>query len=214
MRMYIAWTGAVLALSLTACGDMARLPESAGYGTAPTLPQPNTTLIPTVHVAPAKGWPEGATPVAAPGLAVNAYATGLDHPRWLYVLPNGDVLVAESNAPPRPDDGKGIKAWFMKLFMKKAGAGSPSANRISLLRDADGNGIAEVRTAFLTGLNSPFGMVLVGNHLYVANTDAIVRFPYRPGDTQIQAAVEKIVDLPAGTINHHWTKNDLARSDR
>jgi glucose/arabinose dehydrogenase len=202
----------LLVLGLAAC-ETARLPESAGFGPAPTLPPPNPTLVPTVHVAPAKGWPEGTTPVAAPGLAVNAYASGLEHPRWLHVLPNGDVLVAESNAPPRPEDKGGIKGWFMQLYMKKAGAGAPSANRISLLRDADGNGIAEVRTAFLTGLNSPFGMALVGNHLYVANTDAILRFPYKPGDTQIKAPGEKIVDLPAGTINHHWTKNVIASAD-
>ena len=212
-RKLIALTGSLAVLALAACVETAKLPESAGYGPTPTLPPPHRTLIPTVHVAPAKGWPAGVTPVAAPGLAVNAYASGLDHPRWLYVLPNGDVLVAESNAPPRPDDKGGLKGWFMNLFKKKAGAGTPSANRISLLRDADGNGVAEVRTAFLTGLNSPFGMTLVGNHLYVANTDAILRFPYKAGDTQINVPGEKIVDLPAGTINHHWTKNVIASPD-
>jgi glucose/arabinose dehydrogenase len=166
-----------------------------------------------VHVAQAKGWSGGATPQAAEGLAVRAYASGLDHPRWVYVLPNGDVLVAETNAPPKPEDGKGIKGWFMKKAQKRAGAGVPSANRITLLRDADGDGAAETRTVFLNGLNSPFGMALVGNDLYVANTDAIVRFPYTPGATEITARGVKVADLPAGPINHHWTKNIIASRD-
>jgi glucose/arabinose dehydrogenase len=153
------------------------------------------------------------TPVAAAGLAVDAYAAGLDHPRWLYVLPNGDVLVAESNGPPRPDDAGGIKGWVMKLLRQRAGGGIPSANRITLLRDANGDGVAETRTVFLAGLNSPFGMTLVGSDLYVANTDSVMRFPYKAGDTQITAPGVKIVDLPAGTINHHWTKNIIASRD-
>jgi glucose/arabinose dehydrogenase len=144
---------------------------------------------------------------------VNAFASGLDHPRWLHVLPNGDVLVAESDAPPRPDDGKGIKGFFMKMFMKRAGSGTPSANRISLLRDADGDGVAEVRSAFLTDLNSPFGMALVNDNLYVANTDAILRFPYKGGETHISGGGKKVADLPGGTLNHHWTKNIIASQD-
>ena len=203
----------LLTLNVGGCGEVATLPEAAGVGPRPALPQPHQTLIPTVHIAPAKGWPAGATPVPAAGLAVNAYAAGLDHPRWIYVLPNGDVLVAETNAPPKPDDGKGIKGWIMKLVMKRAGAGVPSANRITLLRDTDGDGIAETRTVFLAGLNSPFGMTLVGGDLYVANTDSIMRFPYKAGDTQIVAPGVKVVDLPAGTINHHWTKNVIANRD-
>ena len=195
-----------LILNLAACGEVATLPESAGVGRRPALPPPRQTLIPTVHIAPAKGWPVGATPVAAADLAVGAYATGLDHPRWLYVLPNGDVLVAETNGPTRPDDARGIKGWVMKLITKRAGAGVPSANRITLLRDTDGDGIAETRTVFLSGLNSPFGMALVGRDLYVADTDSIMRFPYTAGDRQITAPGVR-VDLPAGTINHHWTKN-------
>src|SRR5262249_45432844 len=161
----------------------------------------------------AKGWSDGATPTPAADLSVKAYATGLQHPRWLYVLPNGDVLVAETNAPPRPEDGKGIRGWVMGQVMKRAGARGPSANRITLLRDADGDGIAETRTVFLEGLNSPFGMVLIGHELYVANTDAIVRFPYKEGDTRITEPGIKVVDLPAGPINHHWTKNVIARGD-
>src|SRR5882672_11215823 len=168
---------AATALCLAACGDVGQLPEQQGHGPAPTLPEPNKTLLPTVNVAPAKGWPAGAAPTPAAGLSVNAYATGLDHPRWLYVLPNGDVLVAESNGPPRPDDARGIKGMAFQFFQKRAGAGRPSANRITLLRDADGDGVAETRSVFLQGLNSPFGIALVGNDLYVANTDAIMRFP-------------------------------------
>jgi glucose/arabinose dehydrogenase len=204
---------ALLIWSLGGCGDVAKLPETAGAGPQPTLPPPARMLIPTVKIAPAKGWPAGATPIAAAGMAVKAYATGLDHPRWLYVLPNGDVLVAETNAPPRPEDGKGIKGWIMKRVMKRAGAGVPSANRISLLRDADGDGVAETETVFLQGLNSPFGMTLVGRDLYVANTDAIVRFSYSEGQTQITEAGTKIVDLPGGPLNHHWTKNVIASRD-
>jgi glucose/arabinose dehydrogenase len=202
-----------LTLNLASCGEVATLPENAGVGPRPTLPEPHPTLVPTVHIAPAKGWPSGVTPMAAAGLAVNAYAAGLDHPRWLYVLPNGDVLVAESNGPPRPDNAGGIKGWVMKLLMKRVGGGTPSANRITLLRDADGDGVAETRTVFLAGLNSPFGMALVGGDLYVANTDSVMSFPYKAGDTQITAPGVKIVDLPAGTINHHWTKNIIASRD-
>jgi glucose/arabinose dehydrogenase len=152
-------------------------------------------------------------PKAAAGTKVAAFAAGLEHPRWLCVLPNGDVLVAETNAPQRPDEGKGIKAHVMKAVMKSAGSAVPSANRITLLRDADGDGVAEQRFAFLEGLNSPFGMALVGNELYVANTDAVVRFPYRAGETRIAAPGEKVADLPAGPRNHHWTKNLVASLD-
>lgn len=193
--------------------ESATVPIRDGTGPNPSLPPPNPSLLPTVHIAPAVGWPAGVTPLAAPGLAVNVFAAGLDHPRWIYVLPNGDVLVAESNAPPKPDDGKGIKGWFMKMVMKRAGAGVPSANRITLLRDADSNGIAELRTVFLENLNSPFGMALVGRDFFVANTDAVMRFPYEPGATRIDAPGKKVTDLPAGTINHHWTKNILASPD-
>ncbi|MGH8612084.1 MAG: PQQ-dependent sugar dehydrogenase, partial [Gammaproteobacteria bacterium] len=200
-------------LGTAACGERATLPVQAGIGPQPTLPSPNPTLIPTVNIAPAKGWPAGTIPIAAAGLAVSAFATGLDHPRWLYVLPNGDVLVAETNAPPKPEDGKGIKGWFIKRLMKRAGAGVASANRIRLLRDADGDGRAETQSVFLQGLNSPFGMTLIGADLYVANTDAIVRFPHRDGETEITAPGVKIVGLPAGPLNHHWTKNVIASRD-
>ncbi|HVR95159.1 MAG TPA: sorbosone dehydrogenase family protein [Thermoanaerobaculia bacterium] len=203
----------VLALAAAGCASSARLPVAAGTGPSPNLPPPDKSLIPLVHVVKAKGWPEGAAPVAAEGTAVAPFARELEHPRWLYVLPNGDVLVAETNAPPRPEDNKGIKGWFFKLFQKKAGGAVPSANRITLLRDADGDGAAETRSVFLAGLNSPFGMTLVASTLYVANSDAIVKFPYTPGELQIAAPGVKVVDLPAGARNHHWTKNVIASPD-
>ncbi len=202
-----------LCLLLGGCGESATLPVSAGTGPHPDLPPPVHALIPTVNIAPATPWGPDASPRAASGLAVKAFARGLDYPRWLYVLPNGDVLVAETNAPPKPEDAKGIRGWIMKMVMKRAGAAAPSANRITLLRDADGDGTPELRTTFLQGLHSPFGMALVGDAFYVADTDAILRFPYRPGQTRITASGIKVVDLPAGPINHHWTKNILPSRD-
>lgn len=198
---------------LSGCGEVATLSVSAGTGPQPALPAPQMSLIPTLNIAPAKGWPVGSMPQPAAGLRVKAFASDLDHPRWIYVLPNGDVLVAETNAPPKPEDGKGIKGWVMGLVMKRAGAGTPSANRITLLRDTDGDGIADLRSTLLAGLHSPFGMALVGNELYIANSDAVVRFPYKDGDTQIKSAGTKLIDLPAGPINHHWTKNLIASAD-
>ncbi|HEY8537949.1 MAG TPA: sorbosone dehydrogenase family protein [Steroidobacteraceae bacterium] len=185
----------------------------AGYGPSPHLPKPEKSLLPTIDIAPAKGWADGETPTAAKGLAVTAFAAQLDHPRWLYVLPNGDVLVAETNAPPRPEDRKGLKGFAMQKVMEKAGAAVPSANRITLLRDADGDGRAETRMAFVSGLNSPFGMALVGNDFYVANTDAVVRFKYERGATQLSGTGERAFELPAGPLNHHWTKNIIASRD-
>jgi hypothetical protein len=186
---------------------------SIGYGPNPVLPAPAQSLIPVLNPPEAIGWKPGEAPMAAEGLAVSEFAADLDHPRWLYVLPNGDVLVAETNAPKRPDDAKGIKGWIFKFFQRNAGAGVPSANRITLLRDADGDGVAETRSVFLDGLNSPFGMALVGNTFYVANTDAVVSFPYEEGQTEITAEGTKVTDLPAGTINHHWTKGLIANAD-
>ena len=198
---------------LAACGDVATLPVAAGTGPKPRLPPPATSLIPTVNVAPAVGWAAGGKPVAASGLRVTAYATGLDHPRWLYTLPNGDVLVAETNAPPKPEDGKGIKGAVMKLMMKRAGAGTPSANRITLLRGLGADGSAQAKSVFIDKLSSPFGMALVGSDFYVANSDGIVRFPYVEGATSITAAPTAVTALPAGPINHHWTKNVIASPD-
>jgi glucose/arabinose dehydrogenase len=192
--------------------EQATVPIEQTYGPDPTLAEPNPTWLPTVNVAEATPWPEGTMPTAAQGFTVNEFADGLDHPRWLHVLPNGDVLVAESNAPPRPDEGFSVRGFFVNLFQSQAGAETPSANRITLLRDADGDGIAETRSAFLTGLFSPFGMALLDGKLYVANADAVVAFPYQEGATGITAPAEKIVDLPAGR-NHHWTKDIIASRD-
>ena len=202
-----------LALSLAACNEQETAMAEQTFGPKPTLGEPEKSLLPTVNVAKAIGWPQGAKPTAAQGMAVNAFATGLDHPRTVYVLPNGDVLVAETNAPSRPDEEKGVMGWITKMVMSRAGAVTVSANRITLLRDANGDGIAETRSTFLEGLNSPFGMALVGNDFYVANSDAILKFPYRTGDTKITASGVKLVDLPAGPLNHHWTKDLVASPD-
>ena len=187
---------------------------NAGSGTAPELPPPQSgRLVPAVHVATAKGWPAGRKPVVTDGLAVAPFADGLEHPRWLYVLPNGDVLVAETDGPQRPEDRKGVRNWVMKKLMRKAGSGAPSANRITLLRDADRDGVADTRTVFVSGLNSPFGMALVGDAFYVADTDALLRFTYHAGDTTLRGSGTKVADLPAGPLNHHWTKNVIASRD-
>ena len=204
---------AALAFLALGCGHAARLPLEAGIGPNPTITEPERSLIPTVHVAKATGWTFGQQPQPASGLAITRFAAGLEHPRWLMVLPNGDVLVAETSAPPQPGDATGIKGWFFRQFMKKAGAAVPSANRITLLRARNGDGVAETRSILLAGLHSPFGMALIGNELYVANTDAILRFPYSTGDTVITAPGVKVIDLPAGPINHHWTKNLIASPD-
>jgi glucose/arabinose dehydrogenase len=200
-------------VAASACARPAQLSVADGTGPSPALPDARTSLIPTVKVAPAKGWGNYERPTGASGTVVNAFAKGLDHPRWLYVLPNGDVLVAETNAPKRPDDGKGIRAWFVRRYMNKAGAAVPSANRITLLRDADGDGVAEVRRVLLDSLNSPFGMAYRDGGLYVANTDAVLRFPFDLRSSRVTGAPNKVVDLPAGTINHHWTKNILLSDD-
>ena len=212
--MSLRIAGLLIAAAMAAgCMESARLPHEKSVGANPEIPAPNKTLFPTVKIAPAEHWPDGLQPVPAKGLRVSAFAKGLEHPRWVYVLPNGDVLVAESNAPPRPEEGKGIKGKIMMLMMKRAGAGVPSANRITLLRDANGDGVPETRSVFLAGLNSPFGIALIGSDLYVANADAIVRFPYKDGETRITAPGEKLTDLPGGPRNHHWTKNIIASPD-
>jgi glucose/arabinose dehydrogenase len=201
----------LLACGLAACGGSAQLPLSEGTGPHPKLPAPDRSLLPVVNIAPAQGWPAGGKPQPAPGLQVQAFADGLDHPRWLQVLPNGDVLVAESNAPANPP--RGLIGRVEKQVMKKAGAGVPSANRITLLRDTDGDGVADQRSVFLKDLNSPFGMALVGDHFYVANTDAVLRYAYAAGATSISGTGTKLADLPAGDINRHWTKSLIASPD-
>ena len=193
--------------------ERATVPIEQGYGPNPTLPPPNPTWRPTINIAKAAPWPEGVKPTVAQGMVVNEFAGGLDHPRQLHVLPNGDVLVAESNKPPKKDEGFSLRGFIMGIVQGRAGAGVPSANRISLLRDADGDGVAEVKSIFLKDLYSPFGMALLNGKLYVANTNAIVAFPYQEGATEITAPGEKIVDLPDQPINHHWTKDVIASKD-
>ena len=211
MRHFAALFALVPVTLLVACGESATLSVAAGQGTDPVLPTPNKTLIPTVNIAPATGWEDGKLPQAAAGLQVNAFADDLDHPRWLHVLPNGDVLVAESNAQPKPSSG--LRGWVMGLVMKRSGAGVPSADRITLLRDTDDDGVADQRSILLENLRSPIGMALVEDTLYVANTDGIVAFPYTEGDTTITSAGETLAPLPEGPINHHWTKNLIASAD-
>jgi glucose/arabinose dehydrogenase len=201
------------AISLAGCGATAKRSVLEGTGANPVLPPPNKSLIPTVNVVTATGWMGEGAPIAVDGTTVTAFARALDHPRWLHVLPNGDVLVAETNAPPRPEDGKGLKGWFFKRFQKKAGGAVPSADRIMLLRDADSDGVAETRAVFADNLTSPFGMALVGDVLYVANSDAIVRLPYKAGETRSTQAPIKVADLPGGALNHHWTKSLIASLD-
>lgn len=213
IRHILICSASALAVAFTACSGPADLPVSSGMGADPNLPDAESSIIPTVKVAEAVRWADGQKPVAAQGLQVQAYATGLDHPRWLHVLPNGDVLVAEANAPERPDQGKGIRGYFQGEAMKKAGAVTPSANRITLLRDTDGDGVAETRHELLSGLNSPFGMALAGGRLYIANTDAVVSVAYTSGATKITETPVKLTDLPAGTLNHHWTKSLIASKD-
>jgi glucose/arabinose dehydrogenase len=204
---------AALALTFCAPGALAAQDMPRGFGPNPALPKPEAGFLPTINIAPADRWDRGEGPIPAPGLRVQAFAAGLDHPRWLHALPNGDVLVAETNAPRRPADGAGLKGFIATQIMKRAGAVSISADRITLLRDADGDGVAEIRTPFIQGLRSPFGMALVGSTLYVANTDAILAFPYVPGATRIEAKGRVLTELPAGPINHHWTKTILASAD-
>ena len=191
----------------------AKLSVADGSGAQPNIPGPSKSLLPTMNIAPAVGWKDGEAPTPAAGLKVNAFAGGLTHPRWLLPLANGDVLVAETDAPPKPEDGKGIRGFIQGMVMKRAGSGVPSPNRITLLRDADGDGVAESRSVLISGLNSPFGMTLANGQLYIADTDKLLRVPFTPGQTKIDAKPVKVTDLPAGPINHHWTKNVLASPD-
>jgi glucose/arabinose dehydrogenase len=197
---------------LGACAGPARLPLEAGIGPRPQLPAPEHALIPAIQVADATGWPDGRSPIPAAGLGVRAFASSLAHPRWLYVLPNGDVLVAETASPGTDPGPGGIKGYFFKKFQKKAGSAVPSANRIRLLRDADGDGLAELNTVLVEGLRSPFGMAQLGNELFVANADALVAYPFRTGETRITVPPRKVAILPSG-YNHHWTKSLVASPD-
>ena len=191
--------------------DEARVSIEKLTGPKPEITEPREQRIPTVSIAEVDRWKAGEAPTVADGLVVERFAEDLEHPRNMYVLPNGDVLVAETNAPPGRMEG--IQGWIAEWLFTKAGAGVPSANRITLLRDADGDGKPELRSKFLEGLNSPFGMVLVGDILYVANTDAVLAFPYKDGDTEITAKGNKILALNAQAPNNHWTRNLVASAD-
>ena len=212
-RSPLSLAATLAAVLLASCAERATLPASAGFGPNPELPPPRSSFLPTLSVPKAEPWRDGGGPIAAPGFAVQAFARGLEHPRWLHVLPNGDVLVAETNAPAQPEDKKGVRGWVMGLVKKRVGAAEPSPNRITLLRDEDGDGIAETRTRLLEGLNSPFGMALAGKYLYVAEADSLLRFDYRAGATRIDGEPKRLSDLPGGPRNHHWTKNVIANRD-
>ena len=189
--------------------DVATRPISDVQGDIQRLAAPREQTIPTVDVADAVGWKNGAMPVAAPGLKVAAFANGLNHPRWLYRLPNGDILVAETNSPPRKVSG--VADMVMGYLMKKGGAGVPSPNRILLLRDANGDGVSEAQTVLIDGLNSPTGMALMGGYLYIADTDALLRVPFAAGQTRITAKPEKVIALNGG--GNHWARTLLADPD-
>ncbi|MBM3515944.1 MAG: sorbosone dehydrogenase family protein, partial [Alphaproteobacteria bacterium] len=213
LKQSLAQTVAIVFAAHTAS---AQVQTDVGYGANPKLPPPRENLLmPTVKVSKAVGWAEGNKPKVADGLEVSLYASGFDHPRWLYKLPNGDVLVAESNAPPSDRSGEkfSFTTWVRRLIMGRVGAGVTSANRISLLRDADGDGVAETKTVFLEGLFSPIGMALVGSDLYVGNANALMRFPYVEGATSITDPGTKVTDLPGGPIYGHWTRNVIASAD-
>jgi glucose/arabinose dehydrogenase len=180
-----------------------------GYGPQPRLPEAKESLLPTVKWSVTnRPWPKDATPKPAQGLAVQAFARDLKHPRWLHVLPNGDVLVAE--AATEPGQSWTPRSLFQTWVQRRSGSIVENANRISLLRDSNGDGIAEQHSVFLEGLRQPFGMALIGDQLYVANTDSVMRFPYRAGDTRISDKGTKLLDLPVG---HHWTRTLLASPD-
>src|ERR1700741_4072504 len=185
-------------------------PPEPAWGSAPAIPEAKDQgAIPTLKMPTARGWADGQKPQAAPGLQVNAFATGLDHPRWIDVLPNGDVLVAESTqvaGPPRS-----VFHYAMQATMRRANALGVSANRITLLRDKDGDGVAEIRGAFMEGLNQPFGMALVGDTFYVGNTDGVVAFPYQAGADRITGEGRKLVPFKPGG---HWTRSLLPSADR
>jgi glucose/arabinose dehydrogenase len=213
MRSIVAVPAIALVLALSACGGASERPVDLAIGPNPPLPESTKTLIPTVNVAKAEGWPEGQMPTASAGLMVNEFAGGLEHPRWFHVLPNGDVLVAETESPGTDKTGGAIKASIQKMLMKQAGSGKkPSANRISLLRDADGDGNAEVKVPLLAGLYSPFGMASANGELFVANADGVVAYPFTPGQTSITAKPRNVTPLPSG-YNHHWTKSMVASPD-
>jgi glucose/arabinose dehydrogenase len=215
-RISAAAVALVAAIALSGCTQKGSSDPLVGFGPSPILPAPQKPfLLPQVATPKAVGWPAGAAPKAPPGFTVTRLADGLDHPRWVYVLPNGDVLAAESASQPSPADHtqKGLEALAARFIMKRVGAEQASPNKIILLRDTDGDGVADVKKVFAEGLTRPYGMTLVGNTLYVANDNGVVSFPYSTGDLQVQGTGTKVFDLPGGPINHHWTKNVTASPD-
>ncbi len=209
-RLALALGSVVL---LTGCNDPGGDPN-AEIGPNPKLPDLQQYLLPPMHIAKVVSWNQGETPSVPKGMKIQAMATGLQHPRSLYVLPNGDILVVETKAPKaasikRP---KEIIMGFIESWATSGGKTGPS-NRITLLRDTNGDGVPDMQSVFLDHLNSPFGVALVGNDLYVANTNAIVKYPYQTGETKITAPGETLTPLPGGPIDHHWTKSLVASPD-
>ena len=196
--------GGAVALRRMRDGD-----QAPAWGSAPAIPaaKPQGT-IPTLKMPTAQGWAPGQVPMAAPGLKVNAFASGLDHPRWIYCLPNGDVLIAESSSVPGPV--RSIFGLATRATMRRAGAVVPSANRITRLRDANGDGVAEIQAPFMEGLNQPFGMALLGDTFYVGNTDGVMAFPYVNDATRIDAPGRRIATFKPGG---HWTRSLLLSPD-
>ena len=211
MNKVLISTITVTLLTLSACTETAKLPASAGFGAKPDLSQMNKKMIATINVAKAVGWAANTMPTVIKGNTVAPFATQLEHPRWLYELPNGDILVAETNHKEK-SDGFSVKGWIAGKLMANGGAAVPSPNKIMLLRDTNGDGVADEKHVFLKDLNSPFGMSLIGDTFYVANADQVIKFTYKTGESEITSAPTKVIDLPAGR-NHHWTKNLLASPD-
>jgi len=212
-RLRIFLCAGLVAVAIAGCDNQAQLPAENSYGPNPSLPAPHKSLFPTYNVPSVKGWKDGEHPTAAGGLVVKAFATGLEHPRWLYVLPNGDVLVAEGNQGAKSADKMGYGGWLESLVRRIQGHFVKSANRITLLRDTNGGGVANMTSVLVSNLNVPFGMTVIGDTLYVADTDALMAFPYKAGEVKITDPGRRVTALPAGPINHHWTKNVIANKD-
>jgi glucose/arabinose dehydrogenase len=200
-----------LAILAAACSPSSHEPQSKLVGKNPVIPAPEKNWFPTLNFSTAKGWPKGAAPQAPAGFVVTKFAANLDHPRWLYQLPDGDILVAESTTEPPPP--KSLEDRVAIWLQRNSDANGKSANRIMLLRDTKGAGVGDTRWIFLSGLHQPFGMLLLGDTFYVGDTDGLMRFPYKPNATTIDGPGEKILALPQGGYNNHWTRNVFANAD-